>query len=448
MHKKYLFFGLIALSKITMAEQTVTKSDIQTTADNIAIQLQIPKEQRSNFTTEYTNKSIALQDVMQQNISAQDKATKAKVILNQSNQNLKQNTPSTQISKYNSYFNKNTTLTASVTNTKTPTSKSNTTTSTNTSTPNTYTKNAEYNKLPADHQEVVDNMAIQLALDNNQFQKISKDYLSFFNGTESIAKSASGNILKAKKDFDVLVDKTNTSVKAYLSDEQYNQFTTLLKSGKLGKDTTPRVGTSNQSTTVNSNTNTTTSVNNNANLSQIKSANTLAELKKSLGLTDAQYTKALAIAKKYDAEIAAIATSYPNNIDQQKAALDKRTPLYVNQFKSALTATQANTFFGVLVAQVNILTGKNITPEYQALINTMKTKYGMSDVQVMQTMVVLTEAKVKSDANSNLNKNNATVQKQESDKIVAEIDSKLKGILTADQYSKVKTDIISAINKK
>ncbi|QQR97036.1 MAG: hypothetical protein IPK18_09045 [Sphingobacteriales bacterium] len=171
-------------------------------------------------------------------------------------------------------------------------------------------------------------------------------------------------------------------------------------------------------------------------------------MKKSLGLTDAQYTKALAIAKKYDAEIAAIATSYPNNIDQQKAALDKRTPLYVNQFKSALTATQANTFFGVLVAQVNILTGKNITPEYQALINTMKTKYGMSDVQVMQTMVVLTEAKVKSDANSNLNKNNATVQKQESDKIVAEIDSKLKGILTADQYSKVKTDIISAINKK
>lgn len=429
-----------------MAEQTVTKSDIQTTADNIAIKLQIPKEQRSNFTTEYTNKSIALQDVMQQNISAQEKATKAKAILNQSNQNLKQSTPSTQISKYNSYFNKNTTLTASVTNTKPPTTKS--TTTTTTSTPKTYTKNAEYNKLPADHQEVVDNMGIQLALDNNQFQKISKDYLSFFTGTESIAKNSSNNILKAKTDFDALVDKTNTSVKTYLSTEQYNQFNTLLKSGKLGKDTTPRVSTSNQNTTVNTNTNTTTTVNNNANLSQIKSANTLTELKKSLGLTDAQYTKALAIAKKYDAEIAAIATSYPNNIDQQKAALDKRTPLYVNQFKSALTATQANTYFGVLVAQVNILTGKNITPEYQALINTMKTKYGMSDVQVMQTMVVLTEAKVKADANNNLNKNNATVQKQESDKIVAEIDSKLKGILTTDQYNKVKSDIISAINKK
>lgn len=450
MYKKYLLSGFIGMSLFSFANDA-TKAEIQTTANNIATQLQIPPQQRTNFTTEYTNKSIALQDLMSQNISAQEKATKAKAILGQSNSNLKQSTPSTQVAKYNSYFNKTTPLTASVTNTK-PATKQTTSTATNNNTPiastANFTKNSDYKALPTEHQEVVDNMALQLSLDNNQFQKMSSEYLAFYNGTENIKKNSGNNILKAKTEFDALIAKTNNNVKAHLNTQQYNEFSNLLKSGKLGKDTTPRVSTANVSVPTSTNTTPiTANTKSNVNLSEIKSAKTLTELKKSLSLTEIQYSKALVVANKYDAEIAAISVQFPNNIDQQKAALDKKTPAYVNQFKAALSPTQANTYFGVLILQVNILTGKNLSPEYQNLINVMKTQYNMSDVQVIQSMMVLTEAKVKADANKNLNKNNPTAQKQESDKITADIDTKLKNILSTEQYNKVKADITKALGK-
>lgn len=456
MNKKYLNIALISLTFTSFAQNTKV-ADVQTTANNIATQLQIPPSERSKFNSEFTNKSLEMQNIMEQNISAQEKADKAKALLTQTNQNLRQTTSANQLTKYNSYFNKNATLTASVNNTKLATNQNNSVQSssvqnnTNQNDAVVFTKGTEYNILPSEHQKVMDNMAIQLSLNNEQFQKMSKEYLLLIVGIEDINKKHAKDPAKAKVAYDAQVAKTNSAVKTFLTTPQYNQFVALLKAGKLGKDKTPRVAANtnsvNKPTTTNT-TNSTSTFNNNRNLSEISSAKTLTELRKPLTLTDDQYTKALVVANKYDAEIKAICAKFPNNITQQKTELDKKTPTYVAQFKTALNPTQANTYFGVLVTQANILTGKNLTPDQQQLINTLKTKYGMSDVQIIQSMLIISEAKIKADANNNLNKNNPTVLKQESDKIIADVDAKFKEVLSTDQYNKVKADIVNAINKK
>lgn len=444
MKKQTLLIGIFSVGNIVLAKE-VSKSRIQETANNIATELQIPAAQRVNFTNEYTSKSIAIQDIVNKNVTPQEKVNQIKMVLNQSSTNLKQVTPVVQQNRYSNYFNKQVQMTAKVETLKSPTSKNdnvntkpNTPTSNNTN--SAYTKNADYNNLPQEHQAVMDNIGKQLVLDNNQFGKMSSDYLNFVTTTESIAKTNGKNLLKAKTEFDQLTASTLNSTKGYLSTEQYNAFQTLLKTGKLGKDTNPRVNVANTNTT-----NNTTIVNNNKNLSDIKSAETLTQLKSSLNLSPTQYANALKVANNYDTEIAKVSAMYPNNIKQQKSELDKKTPMFVNQFKAALNPAQANSFFGVIIAQVNILTGENLTAEQQQLISAMRNNYKMNDVQIVQSMFALAEAKVKADANKMVNKANPQVFNQENQKILSETDNKIKNILTPEQYNKVKADIEKAL---
>ncbi len=444
MKKQTLLIGIFSVGNIVLAKE-VSKSRIQETANNIATELQIPAAQRVNFTNEYTSKSIAIQDIVNKNVTPQEKVNQIKMVLNQSSANLKQVTPVVQQNRYSNYFNKQVQMTAKVETLKSPTSKNdnvntkpNTPTSNNTN--SAYTKNADYNNLPQEHQAVMDNIGKQLVLDNNQFGKMSSDYLNFVTTTESIAKTNGKNLLKAKTEFDQLTASTLNSTKGYLSTEQYNAFQTLLKTGKLGKDTNPRVNVANTNTT-----NNTTIVNNNKNLSDIKSAETLTQLKSSLNLSPTQYANALKVANNYDAEIAKVSAMYPSNIKQQKSELDKKTPMFVNQFKAALNPAQANSFFGVIIAQVNILTGENLTAEQQQLISAMRNNYKMNDVQIVQSMFALAEAKVKADANKMVNKANPQVFNQENQKILSETDNKIKNILTPEQYNKVKADIEKAL---
>ncbi|HMU97299.1 MAG TPA: hypothetical protein PLC61_04830 [Chitinophagales bacterium] len=444
MKKQTLLIGIFSVGNIVLAKE-VSKSRIQETANNIATELQIPAAQRVNFTNEYTSKSIAIQDIVNKNVTPQEKVNQIKMVLNQSSANLKQVTPVVQQNRYSNYFNKQVQMTAKVETLKSPASKNdnvntkpNTPTSNNTN--SAYTKNADYNNLPQEHQAVMDNIGKQLVLDNNQFGKMSSDYLNFVTTTESIAKTNGKNLLKAKTEFDQLTASTLNSTKGYLSTEQYNAFQTLLKTGKLGKDTNPRVNVANTNTT-----NNTTIVNNNKNLSDIKSAETLTQLKSSLNLSPTQYANALKVANNYDAEIAKVSAMYPNNIKQQKSELDKKTPMFVNQFKAALNPAQANSFFGVIIAQVNILTGENLTTEQQQLISAMRNNYKMNDVQIVQSMFALAEAKVKADANKMVNKANPQVFNQENQKILSETDNKIKNILTPEQYNKVKADIEKAL---
>lgn len=441
MKKQTLLIGIFSIGNIVLAKE-VSKSRIQETANNIATELQIPAAQRVNFTNEYTSKSIAIQDIVNKNVSPQEKVKQIKLVLNQSSANLKQVTPAVQQNRYSNYFNKQVQMTAKVETLKSPTSKNDNvstkpSTPTNNNTNSAYTKNADYNNLPQEHQAVMDNIGKQLVLDNNQFGKMSSDYLNFVTTTESIAKANGKNLLKAKTEFDQLTASTLNSTKGYLSTEQYNAFQTLLKTGKLGKDTNPQINVANTTTT--------SVVNNNKNLSDIKSAETLTQLKSSLNLSSTQYANALKVANNYDAEIAKVSAMYPNNIKQQKLELDKKTPMFVNQFKAALNPAQANSFFGVIIAQVNILTGENLTAEQQQLISAMRNNYKMNDVQIVQSMFALAEAKVKADANKMVNKSNPQVFNQENQKILSETDNKIKNILTPEQYNKVKADIEKAL---
>lgn len=442
MRKQTLLIGIFSIGNIVLAKE-VSKTRIQETANNIATELQIPAAQRVNFTNEYTSKSILIQDIVNKNVTPQEKVNQIKMVLNQSSANLKQVTPAVQQNRYSNYFNKQVQMTAKVETLKSTTSKNdnvntkpNTPTSNNTN--SAYTKNADYNNLPQEHQAVMDNIGKQLVLDNNQFGKMSSDYLNFVTTTENIAKTNGKNLLKAKTEFDQLTASTLNSTKGYLSTEQYNAFQTLLKTGKLGKDTNPRVNVVNTNTTNN------TTVDNN-NLSDIKSAETLTQLKSSLNLSPTQYANALKVANNYDTEIAKVSAMYPNNIKQQKSELDKKTPMFVNQFKAALNPAQANSFFGVIIAQVNILTGENLTAEQQQLITAMRNNYKMNDVQIVQSMFALAEAKVKADANKMVNKANPQVFNQENQKILSETDNKIKNILTPEQYNKVKADIEKAL---
>lgn len=439
MKKGLLFIGTLGLVNFIWAEQKVSKAELQETASNIATELQIPTSQRTSFETEYVDKSIALQEIMSRNISPQEKVALAKLTLNQSSANLKKVTPTVQSARYNNYFNKPAQLTASVKTVKTPSSNNNTSNS-NTIVPNSYTKNVDYKKLPTEHQAVMDKIGIQLQLNNDQFGKMSTDYLYFVNTTESIAKNHANNKVAALIEANKMTQTIEKSTKSYLNNEQYTAFQTLLKQGKLGQDETPRVSTN----TVNNNTpntnNNASITNNSRNLSEIKSAQTLTDLKTALNLSTMQYNNALKVAQNYDAEIVKISKQFPNDINRQKTELDKKTPIYVAQFKAALQ-TQANAFFGVLIAQVNILTGQNLTAEQQNLINVMKNNYNMNDVQVIQSMFVIGEAKFRFDANKNINKNNTQAFNQENQKILGDANDKLKSILSTDQYNKVIADL-------
>jgi len=450
MKKQTLLVAIFSIGNIILAQQ-LNNDKIQETANNIATELQIPVNQRETFVNEYTNKSLAIQSIITQNISPQAKVDQLKTVLSQSAANLKQVTPATQLNRYNNYFNKQVQLTANLNTVKTPSSLkdenvnlvSDNLLASNSSV--SYTKNSDYQKLPTEHQAVMDNIGTQLQLNNNQFGKMSTDYLNFVTTTENIIKSSGNNLIKAKLEFDNLATNTFNSTKTYLNTEQSNAFQKLVKDGTLGKDTNPRVAIANNTGNNNASNTPNITANNNKNLSDIKSAQTLTQLKNALSLTPAQYTNALKIANNYDAEIAKVCALYPNNINQQKTALDKKTPAYVSQFKAALTPVQVNTYFGVIIAQVNILTGNNLTPDQQKLIATMKNEYNMNDVQIIQAMFTLTEAKIKADGNKLANKNNPQAFNQETQKILNDADVRLKDILTTDQYNKVKADIEKAL---
>ena len=122
MKKQTLLIGIFSVGNIVLAKE-VSKSRIQETANNIATELQIPAAQRVNFTNEYTSKSIAIQDIVNKNVTPQEKVNQIKMVLNQSSANLKQVTPVVQQNRYSNYFNKQVQMTAKVETLKSPASK-------------------------------------------------------------------------------------------------------------------------------------------------------------------------------------------------------------------------------------------------------------------------------------------------------------------------------------
>ncbi len=301
------------------------------------------------------------------------------------------------------------------------------------------------------------NAQAQLQLTADQYPKFEADHNSFTTQLAAIKKKYNNNMVLAKNDINKLIASTDKSIKTYLSGMQFGAYKKLYNTGQLGKNSTPAVnanvntkpssqtaGTSGNATKTSAvSTGTSAGINQSVSVTNLGIHALVDPFKDLLKLTPDQYIKLSADTKAYDAKLATMGGDASSKTAEVKALNDQ----YVQKFKTYLNTEQVNKFVLACTMQQNILTGKNLSADQKAIINSMRNTYHMNDGQIEMTVLIWTEAKIKLDiiqANASKDPQAALTATQ---KVLNDADTKMKNILTDEQYKGLHDAIVAQIKK-
>ena len=152
----------------------------------------------------------------------------------------------------------------------------------------------------------------------------------------------------------------------------------------------------------------------------------------------AQITSVL---KDYDYQVTKIMTENQGNPEKIKQLRDALNGQVAPKLKMHMNDAQLGTLLIAISMQDNILSGKNLSADQKIFLDNIRNKYGLDDPQSMAVILIMVEVKIRGDAIALLQKSNPQQAGQEFIKLLQDVDSQLKSTLTADQHTKVKSDI-------
>ncbi len=304
--------------------------------------------------------------------------------------------------------------------------------------------------LTPEYKAIINKVNTECNLTDVQNQKFTSDYVNLVNAFNSNAVKFAGN--KGQMDIanNAALLNAGTKFRTYLNNAQFTKLTSMIKAGQLMPPNTSTVTVPVTITPPTPGTPTatapaTTPVAQSTPAAQSTTSNVtqlFREVSGFMKVSEPVSKAVIPILTEYDSKATAIKTANVNNPTAAKVAMDALGKEYIVKLKAAgLTDEQLKQLLGAIVLQENILSGKNLSPQQQQLLNEIRTKYNLNDAQTMTVVLVLVEGKLRGDAIKKTAQSNKQLAQQQTVQLMADLDNKLKTGLTPAQYTAIKSDM-------
>lgn len=297
--------------------------------------------------------------------------------------------------------------------------------------------------LTPEYKAIIEKVKVNCNLTDVQSQRFTTDYITLVNAFNANAVKFAGN----KGQMDIANNgallNAGTKFRTYLNNAQFTKLTNMIKAGQLMPPnsstvtvpvtvTPPTTGTQTATVPTPPVAQSTTS-----NVTQL-----FREVSGFMKVSEPVSQAVIPILTEFDTKATAIKTANVNNPAATKNGMDALGKEYLVKLKAAgLTDEQLKQLLGAIVLQENILSGKNLSPQQQQLLNEIRTKYNLNDAQTMTVVLVLVEGKLRGDAIKKTAQSNKQLAQQQTVQLMADLDNKLKTGLTPAQYTAIKSDM-------
>lgn len=300
-------------------------------------------------------------------------------------------------------------------------------------------------------QAIVEDVKTACGMNPTQTQKFTADYTSFLNDNAKNLSANAGNPQKRDEETKRLLMKAGASFRSYLNDGQFTTLTKMIQAGKLDPNNRQNGGASSATSQ------SSPAGNLSAPQGAMKSAAPAAlpaavstqsnvtsifmQLSPYLKVSQDQSARTIPILQDYDKQVSDIKSRDAGNTGKMNAELGALNSKTVEALKPILNNDQLGKLIVANTMQENILSGKNLNAEQKAFLAKLQSQYSLNDVQLMSVVLVMVQGKVRGDAINQLAKTNPQAASQQLGVLLNDLDGQLKSALSADQYSKVKSDI-------
>lgn len=297
--------------------------------------------------------------------------------------------------------------------------------------------------LTPEYKAIISKVTTECNLTDVQNQKFTADYVNLVNAFNANAVKFAGN----KGQMDIANNgallNAGTKFRTYLNNAQFTKLTNMIKAGQLMPPNTSTVTvpvtvtpptTSTQTATMPT---TPVAQSTTSNVTQL-----FREVSGFMKVSEPVSKAVIPILTEFDTKATAIKTANVNNPAATKNGMDALGKEYIVKLKAAgMTDEQLKQLLGAIVLQENILSGKNLSPQQQQLLNEIRTKYNLNDAQTMTVVLVLVEGKLRGDAIKKTAQSNKQLAQQQTVQLMSDLDNKLKTGLTPTQYTAIKSDM-------
>lgn len=300
--------------------------------------------------------------------------------------------------------------------------------------------------LTPEYKAVIQNVQTNCLLNDLQTGKFTKEYVNLVNAFNTNAVKFAGNTQQLNAENNKSLLAAGAKFRTFLNNVQFTKLTGMIKAGQLmpsnstttvSVPTTPTPAPTASTSPAVVTPTVTTPVSTSSNVAML-----FKEISGSMKVTD-QVSKAVSgVLTEYDAKAVQIKIANVNNPAALKSGMDALNKEYLVKLKSSgLSDEQIKQLVGAMIMQENILSGKNLSPQQNQLLNDIRTKYKLNDAQTMTVIFTLVEAKLRGDAIQKIAQTNKPLAQQQTVQLMSDLDAKLKSGLTPEQYNAIKADM-------